>query len=55
MKRKLTLNETYAIIRAEEELGNPRLIYELFDNPNCDVYAEIEKRKIKFYEIKEKN
>ena len=42
MRRKLTNNEIYAIVRSEDECGVNNLILELYDNNDVDVYCEID-------------
>lgn len=55
MKRKLNNKEIYSIIRMEEEYGINNLIIELYDNPNSDVYCEIdEKGRFGKYEVKKR-
>jgi hypothetical protein len=53
MRKKLTNEEIYMIIRGEEECGVMNLILELHDNPNACVYCEIdEKGRYGKYEVK---
>jgi len=44
MRRKLTDEEVYMIVRAEEECGMNTLLQELFTSENPVVYCEIDEK-----------
>ena len=57
MKKLLNNKQIYTIIRAEDELGRSKLIYDLHDMPNAKVYAEVNKRgtvDIDIWELRKK-
>lgn len=46
MKKLLNNKQIYKIVRAEDELGRSKLIYDLHTTPNVKVYGEVNKNGI---------